>query len=217
MLIYSHRGYKYKENTMKAFINALNTFDGIEFDVRLTKNNIPVIIHDYDLLRTHNSNTIVHLTEYKDLKKYKLPLLIDVLKLVQDKKKQCLIDIKSKKDTQFIIDYLKLLIDNKIVENSIFKCIVYTNTIKNVYNISILRGYRIIPKNIFNNFQGISIKLTGSIANFNSIISFIKSNSLDIMSNRLHINIYIVNNSENLKNFIENFLNKYKKYISLTI
>ena len=218
MLIYSHRGYKDKENTMNAFINALNTFDGIEFDVRLTKDYIPVVIHDYNLLRTHNSNKIIHLTEYKDLKKYKLPLLIDVLKLVKDKKKRCLIDIKSKKDTQFIINYLKILIDNKIVDNSIFKCLVYTDNIKYIYNISILRAYKsIIPKNNIKNFDGIGIKLTGSVININSILSFIKLNSIDIMSNKLHINIYIINNNKKLKKYIESFLNKYKKYISLTI
>ena len=56
MIIYSHRGYKKKENTIESFINSFSNFDGIEMDVRLTKDNIPVIIHDRNLLRTHNKN-----------------------------------------------------------------------------------------------------------------------------------------------------------------
>ncbi|MGO4889779.1 glycerophosphodiester phosphodiesterase family protein [Anaerobacillus sp. MEB173] len=53
--IFAHRGYSaaYPENTMAAFKAAEQLHvDGIEFDVQLSKDNIPVIIHDSTLERT---------------------------------------------------------------------------------------------------------------------------------------------------------------------
>jgi glycerophosphoryl diester phosphodiesterase len=54
-LIIGHRGASAvaPENTMAAFRLALETdADGVEFDVRLTKDGIPVVIHDDNLRRT---------------------------------------------------------------------------------------------------------------------------------------------------------------------
>ncbi len=54
-LIIGHRGASAvaPENTMAAFREAIAVgADGIEFDVRLTQDGVPVIIHDRDLLRT---------------------------------------------------------------------------------------------------------------------------------------------------------------------
>lgn len=58
MITYSHRGYYYKENTIESFKEAFNYFDGIELDVRLTRDNIPVIIHDYKI---NEINLVIHL------------------------------------------------------------------------------------------------------------------------------------------------------------
>lgn len=46
---FAHRGFsgKYPENTMLAFEKAIELgADGIELDVQLTKDGVPVIIHD---------------------------------------------------------------------------------------------------------------------------------------------------------------------------
>ena len=54
-LIIGHRGASAvaPENTMAAFREAIATgADGIEFDVRLTRDGVPVIIHDNSLYRT---------------------------------------------------------------------------------------------------------------------------------------------------------------------
>lgn len=54
-LIIGHRGASAvaPENTMAAFREAIRVgADGIEFDVRLTSDGVPVVIHDRDLLRT---------------------------------------------------------------------------------------------------------------------------------------------------------------------
>ncbi|HEU4932855.1 MAG TPA: glycerophosphodiester phosphodiesterase family protein, partial [Pyrinomonadaceae bacterium] len=54
-LIIGHRGASAvaPENTMAAFREAIAVgADGIEFDVRLTRDGVPVVIHDRDLRRT---------------------------------------------------------------------------------------------------------------------------------------------------------------------
>ena len=59
-LIIGHRGASRfaPENTLAAFRLAVESgADGIEFDVRLTKDGVPVIIHDDNLRRTGNSNS----------------------------------------------------------------------------------------------------------------------------------------------------------------
>ena len=54
-LIIGHRGASRHapENTLEAFRAAIDAgADGIEFDVRLARDGVPVVIHDADLLRT---------------------------------------------------------------------------------------------------------------------------------------------------------------------
>ncbi len=58
-LIIAHRGASAlaPENTIAAFIKALDDgADGVEFDVRLAKDGVPVVIHDATLLRTTGVN-----------------------------------------------------------------------------------------------------------------------------------------------------------------
>ena len=55
ILTEGHRGYaaKYPENTMISFEAALALpLDAIEFDIWLTKDKVPVLIHDGNCLRT---------------------------------------------------------------------------------------------------------------------------------------------------------------------
>jgi glycerophosphoryl diester phosphodiesterase len=72
-LIIGHRGASAKapENTIAAFRMALDAgADGIEFDVRLTRDGVPVVIHDNNLKRTGGSNHRVadlSLAELKDI------------------------------------------------------------------------------------------------------------------------------------------------------
>jgi len=58
-LIIAHRGSSARapENTMAAFQMALDAgADGLEFDVQLAKDGVPVVIHDTSLLRTARRN-----------------------------------------------------------------------------------------------------------------------------------------------------------------
>lgn len=68
----AHRGYsgKFDENTMIAFKKAIEYgADGIETDVQLSKDGIPVIIHDETLERTTNGNGFVKNLTLDELKK----------------------------------------------------------------------------------------------------------------------------------------------------
>ncbi len=54
-LIIAHRGYSVSapENTLAAFQMAIDAkADGVEFDVQLAKDGVPVVVHDFDLRRT---------------------------------------------------------------------------------------------------------------------------------------------------------------------
>lgn len=66
-LIVAHRGYseKFPENTLISFQNAIGKADFIEFDVQLTKDYIPVVIHDETLQRTSN---VSELKDYLHIK-----------------------------------------------------------------------------------------------------------------------------------------------------
>ena len=81
-LIFAHRGYraKYPENTMLAFKEAAEAgADGIELDVHLSADNVPVIMHDEKVDRTSDGSGLVRsmtLTQLKRLTPYaEIPLI----------------------------------------------------------------------------------------------------------------------------------------------
>jgi glycerophosphoryl diester phosphodiesterase len=59
-LIAAHRGYRacYPENTLCALEAARGRCDFIEIDVRLSRDGVPVVIHDADLYRTSNGEEV---------------------------------------------------------------------------------------------------------------------------------------------------------------
>ena len=92
---YAHRGLhndKYPENTLVAYQNAIDHGFGFEFDVQRTKDDVLIIMHDFNLKRACNiDKAIVDLTynEIKDLtvfgSEYHIPLFTEVLELVNGK------------------------------------------------------------------------------------------------------------------------------------
>lgn len=115
--IIAHRGVfnniDIPENSLKSFKKALELDYPIELDVQLTKDNVLVIFHDYNLKRmTGDTRNIQDLTynEIKELKlintKEKIPTLEDVLKLIND---QVPLDIEIK-NTKRISDTCNILI-----------------------------------------------------------------------------------------------------------
>ena len=94
---YAHRGLHDNEtdapeNSMSAFRRAVEAGYGIELDVQVTKDKIPVVFHDFTLQRVCGQEGKVCDYTYEELQKFRLckssetiPLFEDVLKLVAGK------------------------------------------------------------------------------------------------------------------------------------
>lgn len=95
--LYAHRGLhnnrsEAPENSLKAFALAVEKGYGIEWDVQLTKDLVPIILHDYNLRRACNVDIQVASLTYEELKAYKLfdsqekiPTMKEALELVAGK------------------------------------------------------------------------------------------------------------------------------------
>lgn len=119
----AHRGLrnnKIKENTIEAFLNAINSsfFAGFEFDIRETCDKKYIVNHNAFL-----KNNLIKTTKYKDLNA--LPL-IKVLKLKTNK--IFLVEVKD-----FNIAYKKFVkIINKFSYQNIYIMSFHENIIKNL-------------------------------------------------------------------------------------
>ncbi|HHV11964.1 MAG TPA: glycerophosphodiester phosphodiesterase [Clostridiales bacterium] len=95
--LYAHRGLhdnngEAPENSLKAFHRAVEKGYGIELDVQLTKDLVPVVMHDYNLRRACGVDIKISEHTYGELKQYtlfqsqeKIPTLEEVLELVDGK------------------------------------------------------------------------------------------------------------------------------------
>ncbi len=165
MKIIAHRGFhdKYKPNTKEALISALEKeyIDGIEFDIRLTKDKKIVIIHDPIINFISDGFGIVKKMTYRKLLKYnfgtkenpsKILLLDNFLKNLKTDK-IILIDIKEESNNITIANKLIKII-NKYNLN-IYICSFNYNIIKYLsnYNVGLLIGYTINKDRLYNHFK----------------------------------------------------------------
>ncbi len=96
-LIIGHRGASAvaPENTLTAFRSAiLAGADGIEFDVRLSSDGVPVIIHDDTLFRTHGLRKRVADLRGAELDELGVPSLRELFELMADNKLLLCLEIK---------------------------------------------------------------------------------------------------------------------------
>lgn len=94
---YAHRGFHgdkniAPENSMAAFKLAIDNNYGIEFDIQLTKDNVPVVFHDDNLKRVCGIDKNVNDYDYEEIKEFtlydskeKIPHLKDFLALIDGK------------------------------------------------------------------------------------------------------------------------------------
>lgn len=101
-LIIGHRGASAvaPENSMAAFAAAIAAgADGIEFDVRLSRDGVPVIIHDDTLQRTHDlRRRVVDLTA-EELRGVGVPSLRDLFELMSQNDLILCLEIKASSPT----------------------------------------------------------------------------------------------------------------------
>jgi glycerophosphoryl diester phosphodiesterase len=102
MLRIGHRGARAHEpeNTLRSFKKALEIgVNAVELDVRKTKDNQVVVIHDSDVKKTTNGKGLVNELTLKEIKEFstvkgeKIPTLKEVLDFL-DKKAKILIELK---------------------------------------------------------------------------------------------------------------------------
>ena len=166
MFFIAHRGLyndSIGENTISAFDNAWsNAFDGIELDVRKTKDKKIVVIHDSFISRVSNGSGLVKHHNYSELLKYnfgkasieRIPLLEQVLCRYQNK----LIMIELKEDinisdlnlnsknnyyiSSFNYDYIKKIPENSNYKRGIINNLINTNiNLENIDFIMILEAF----------------------------------------------------------------------------
>ncbi|MDX5474309.1 MAG: glycerophosphodiester phosphodiesterase [Bacillaceae bacterium] len=151
--IFGHRGSAgtHPENTMISFQQAFKDgADGIELDVQLSKDGVPVVIHDEKLNRTTDGKgfvkdfTVDELKEFNAVYKFKdeftcseIPTLVEVLDWVKDT--DILINIELKNG---VISYKGM--EEKVVE--------------------LVRQYKLEKRVIFSSFNHYSIVLLKKIA-----------------------------------------------------
>lgn len=118
---YAHRGWhggapKIEESTLPAFREAIVRGFGIEMDVRLTGDGIPVVFHDSTLLRLFGRDVRVCDLSYRELSAYRfasgegVPTLMQVLASVSGRV-PLLIELKTERDTTRLCQTVCSLLD----------------------------------------------------------------------------------------------------------
>lgn len=116
------------ENSLRAFQRAIEAGNGIEIDVRLTKDGIPVVIHDNSLKRVCGVNEKVSELNYDKLKEYclsgsdqSIPSLQEVLALVNGR--------------------VPIIIEIKIKFNCHMTCVKVSEMLKNYKGIYCIQSF----------------------------------------------------------------------------
>ena len=201
----AHRGMfdniKIPENSIASFKKALKYNYSIELDVQLTKDNILVVFHDFNLKRMTGIDKLITDTNYEEIKKLKLlntnehiPTLDEVLKLINNK---VLLDIEIK-DTKNIKELANIL-KNKLSN--------YSNFILKSFNPKIVRylkkhtkyevGYLIDSKHKFL-YSNLIIRYTK--ADFLCISKkLLKTKKFQKLKNKYQLLIWTIKNKDEIK------------------
>lgn len=190
MHLIAHRGLiskDIKENTLEAFRNAINNgYEGIELDIRKTKDNKIVVIHDKYINRTSNGSGNINKLLYKELLKYnfgskkkysKIPLLKDIIKNINN--------------TNIFIELKEKI--NKDELNSILK----QNNTNKYYIMNFNKEY-------IDNLLGIEYNLGLINYVFNSIIDYNKYNFILVLEDLFNKDIYNYFNEKNIEVILYN-------------
>jgi glycerophosphoryl diester phosphodiesterase len=123
-LIIGHRGASAvaPENTIAAFEAAIAAgADGIEFDVRLTNDGVPVVIHDETLYRTHRIRQRVADLSVTQLNEFDVPSLARVFELFATNNLILYLELKEK-TIQLTEECCRLVEQYRLRDRVIFEC-----------------------------------------------------------------------------------------------
>ena len=189
----AHRGlvdHNICENTIKAFKNAISKgYNGIELDIRKTKDNIIVVLHDKYINRTSNGKGNINKLTYKEVSKYnfgtktnksKIPTLKEVIKTINN-------------TTIFI----------ELKEN------IEKEELTNILNINSTNKYYIMSfnKKYIDNLIGIKYNLGLINYVFNTLIDYNKYNFILVLEDLFNEDIYKYLKQKNLEVVLYNLKN----------
>ena len=133
-LIIGHRGASAvaPENTLAAFEAAISAgADGIEFDVRLSRDGVPVVIHDETLYRTSGVRRRVSEMTVNELNQFDVPSLAQVFELFESND---LILYLEMKEVDVAEECCRLIEQYRLKDRVIFECFEHSalKTVKSI-------------------------------------------------------------------------------------
>ena len=210
----AHRGFSalYPENTMLAFTKAKEQglCDGIELDVQLTKDNVPIIIHDEDLERTTGQLGKVKDFTYREIRtlnagnNQKIPSLEEYLEFAKSNKIYTNIELKNS-----VIDYKDLEL---ITLNLIYKFGLKEDVIISSFNHESMIKVKNLDKNIktgllydnlMHNPQEYCKTCNSDAMHPNYTSLLISSNIEKLQKSNIDINAYTVNDENHMRYLVD--------------
>lgn len=208
-LIFGHRGFpkKFPENSLEGFYYCLKKgIDGLEFDVHLTKDNIPVIIHDEKINRTTNGRGKIRSYDYNELEKFslkngeKIPTLKDFLKIIENKPVHLNLEFKT---NHFHYPRIEQIVLKLINRTNLIYPVVYSS-----FNLNSLKIAQSIEKESEYCFlSGKKIKNIGNFSIKNHLSGFHLKKYQIIKNQKLSERVWTVNNPKKQRKLFSKKIN----------
>lgn len=155
-IIFAHRGLpvKFAENSLEGFrYAAKHGAEGVEFDVHMTKDKVPVVMHDEEIDRTTDGSGYIKDYTLNEIRKFHLkngepvPMLRELFEILQDKDLYINLEFKTNKihDKGIEAIVLALAKEYHFVHPIIFSSFNY-QTLKNCQQIDPHQQYCFLTK-----------------------------------------------------------------------
>lgn len=155
-IIFAHRGLpvKFAENSLEGFrYAAKHGAEGVEFDVHMTKDKVPVVMHDEEIDRTTDGSGYIKDYTLNEIRKFHLkngepvPMLRELFEILQDKDLYINLEFKTNKihDKGIEAIVLALVKEYHFVHPIIFSSFNY-QTLKNCQQIDPHQQYCFLIK-----------------------------------------------------------------------
>lgn len=205
LLFIGHRGTRANsdENTIEAFKKALKFgANYVEFDVRKTKDERIVIIHDSTLERTTNGSGLLKDLDYNEVlkygtknHKYKIPLLSETLKCLKGRIK-FMIELKEGDLKDIILDIVK---NFNLLEDCIFSG-------RNLTVLEYIKSTHSNSKICYNITKGVELKI-GDFLNLGKFKKLkFKPDMISLRSNLVNDEFIEICHANNIKSLAWGFI-----------
>lgn len=155
-IIFAHRGLpvKFAENSLEGFrYAAKHGAEGVEFDVHMTKDKVPVVMHDEEIDQTTDGSGYIKDYTLNEIRKFHLkngepvPMLRELFEILQDKDLYINLEFKTNKihDKGIEAIVLALVKEYRFVHPIIFSSFNY-QTLKNCQQIDPHQQYCFLTK-----------------------------------------------------------------------